>query len=72
MTLSTADRLTGQLYHLPSIVGKLGISIANAQKALNADYLENIRQLLVMIDGILTGKRHSPAHSPTTARGRPR
>jgi hypothetical protein len=53
MTLSTADRLTGQLYHLPSIVGKLGISIANAQKALNADYLENIRQLLVMIDGIL-------------------
>jgi len=47
------DRLTGQLYHLPAIIGNLGISVANAQKALNSDYLRNIQIVLDMINKML-------------------
>ena len=49
MTTPTMDRLTGQLYHLPGIIAKLGISVANGQKALNADYLNNIKMIMAMI-----------------------
>ncbi|MCP4693738.1 MAG: hypothetical protein GY859_37235 [Desulfobacterales bacterium] len=52
----SADRLTSQLYHLPAIVGRLGLSIANAQKALNADYTSNVRELLDMIMKLLKEK----------------
>ena len=47
------DRLTGQLYHLPFIIGQMGLSIANAQKAFNVDYVENIQKLLGLIDRTL-------------------
>jgi hypothetical protein len=47
--IPAADRLTGQLYHLPEIVGRLGLSIANAQKALNVDYLDDIKRLLEIL-----------------------
>lgn len=47
------DRLTGQLYHLAGIIGKLGISVANGQKALNADYMHNLEKLLDMIKKLL-------------------
>jgi hypothetical protein len=48
------DRLTSQLYHLPSIIGRLGLNIANAQRALNADYVENIKKLVVLIQKYMT------------------
>jgi hypothetical protein len=47
--LPVMDRLTGQLYHLPAIIGNLGISVANAQKALNADYIHNIEKIMDLI-----------------------
>ncbi len=47
------DRLTGQLYHLPGIIGNLGISIANAQKALNSDYIRNVQLIIEMINKML-------------------
>lgn len=40
------DRLTSQLYHLPAIIGRLGLSIANTQKVLDADYVENVKKLM--------------------------
>lgn len=43
------DRLTSQLYHLPAIIGRLGISIAEAQKELNLDYVNNVGRLLELI-----------------------
>jgi len=43
------DRLTSQLYHLPSIIGRLGISIAEAQKELNLDYVNSVGRLMEMI-----------------------
>ena len=48
-TTAPADRLTGQLYHLPAIVGRLGISIATAQKALNVEYLDSLQRLLRLV-----------------------
>ena len=50
------DRLTSQLYHLPSIIGRLGLNIANAQRALNADYVENVKKFVVLIQKYLGGE----------------
>jgi hypothetical protein len=50
------DRLTSQLNHLPSIIGRLGLNIANAQRALNADYVENVKKLVVLIHDSIGGK----------------
>lgn len=49
----SADRLTSQLYHLPAIIGRLGLSVANAQRALNADYTENVKELAGVIGTIV-------------------
>ena len=54
------DRLTGQLYHLPGIIGNLGISVANAQKALNSDYIRNVQLVLDMISKMLENQSDSP------------
>lgn len=52
-TIPTMDRLTGQLYHMPGMIAALGIGIANAQAALNADYLHNVEKILDMIGKLL-------------------
>jgi hypothetical protein len=57
------DRLTGQLYHLPGIIGNLGISVANAQKALNSDYIRNVQLVLDMISKMLENQSDSPPES---------
>lgn len=43
------DRLTSQLYHLPAIIGRLGLSIAEAQKELNLDYVNSVGRLMALI-----------------------
>lgn len=53
------DRLTSQLYHLPAIVGRLGLSIAEAQKEMNLDYVTNVGRLMEMIQNFL-GKADGP------------
>ena len=53
MTAPVMDRLTGQLYHLPGIIAKLGISVANGQKALNAEYLNSVKMIMSMINETL-------------------
>ena len=47
------SRLVQDLGALPGIVGGLGRSIADAQKQLNADFVDNISRLLQMISGTL-------------------
>ena len=44
------DRLTGQLYNLPAIVGRLGLSIAEAQRELDASYLHALHQLMALVN----------------------
>jgi hypothetical protein len=40
--MSKASRLIKDLSNLPGIIGNLGLAVAGAQKAFNADYLENV------------------------------
>lgn len=47
------DRLTSQLYYLPSIIERLGLGIAEAQKGLNADYVDNVARLMELIEGFV-------------------
>jgi hypothetical protein len=55
MSAPDLDRLTGQLYNLPDIIGRMGLSVAAAQKAFNADYLLRIMQLMEIIKGTVGG-----------------
>lgn len=41
------------LSSVPSIIGALGINIAEAQKALNADYLDNLERLFALVASLL-------------------
>lgn len=49
---SELDKLTGQLYYLPGIIGNLGVSVANAQKVMNDDYIRNIQLIMQMAHGL--------------------
>ena len=49
MANDTPDRLTGQLMHLPNIIGNLGLNIAAAQTRLDENYLNNLGRLMGMI-----------------------
>ena len=49
----SADRLTSQLYHLPAIIGRLGLSVANAQSALNANYTENVKEMIAIVKDLI-------------------
>lgn len=50
---SGASVLVKDLANVPSIVGALGLSIAEAQKAFNLDYLESLERLLAMTKSLL-------------------
>lgn len=67
MAESTMDRLTGQLYHLPKIIGSLGLNIAESQKQLNADYVRNIQKLMYLVDKTL-GQEKEPAQKAEKAK----
>jgi len=51
------SKLIEDLSHVPNIIGGLGLSIAGAQKAFNADYLDGIERILVMAQQILGEKK---------------
>jgi len=55
-----ASKLINDLSHVPEIVGGLGLSIAAAQKAFNADYMNNIERILAMAFMMLGGKKADP------------
>lgn len=40
------DRLTSQLNYIPSIIGSMGINIAEAQQMLNADYVKTLTEIV--------------------------
>lgn len=63
----SADRLTSQLYHLPAIIGRLGLSVANAQSALNADYTENVKQLIAAIKDLVPAAEGDTSGNARTA-----
>jgi hypothetical protein len=50
-----ASKLINDLSSVPGIVGALGLSIAEAQKEFNADYLRNVQALLAMAKTLVNG-----------------
>lgn len=50
------SKLVADLSKVPNIIGGLGLSIAAAQKAFNADYLENLERLVALARSLLGGK----------------
>lgn len=58
-----ASMLVKDLTNVPSIVGGLGLSVAEAQKAFNLDYIENIERLVALAKVIL-GEQKQGADGP--------
>lgn len=52
-----ASDLIKDLSNVPNIIGGLGISIANAQKLFDAEYLDSIARILALISMMLGGKK---------------
>ena len=61
MANGKAGRLVQDLSNVPSIVGSLGLAVAEAQKAFNLDYLDNIERILGLIKALLDAKDESGA-----------
>jgi len=53
--MADASKLINDLSHVPTIIGGLGLSIAAAQKALNADYLDSLERLIAMTKMMMGG-----------------
>ncbi len=51
-----ADNLVDDLTRVPTIIGSLGLAIAEAQKQFNIDYVNSINSLVVMA-GKLIGEK---------------
>jgi hypothetical protein len=69
----TMDRLTSQLNFLPGIIGQMGASIANSQKLLNADFMDNVVKLMGLIEHAVApaakASEATPASPPATGSG---
>ncbi len=61
MANGKASRLVQDLSNVPSIVGSLGLAVAEAQKTFNLDYLDNIERLLGLIKALLDAKDETGA-----------
>lgn len=56
--------LIKDLSKVPNIIGGLGISIANAQKAFDVNYLESLERILALIKIMLGGKKADAGGNP--------
>jgi hypothetical protein len=62
--MSQTSKLMKDLSYVPHVVGGLGLSIAAAQKAFNADYLENVEKILAYAKALHGGKVRNAAGDP--------
>jgi hypothetical protein len=53
--MSDVSKLIKDLNNVPSIIGGLGLSIAAAQKAMNADYLDGLERVVAITRSLLGG-----------------
>lgn len=56
-----ASKLIKDLEHVPEIVGSLGLSIADAQRALNVDYLDGLQRVIAFTKSLLDDPAVKPA-----------
>lgn len=59
-----ASSLIKDLSNVPNIIGALGLSIANAQKAFDVHYLESLERVLALIKIMLGGKKADAQGNP--------
>lgn len=59
-----ASSLIKDLSNVPNIIGALGISIANAQKAFDVEYLDSIARILALIKIMLGGQKADAGGNP--------
>ena len=59
-----ASSLIKDLSNVPNIIGALGLSIANAQKAFDANYLDSIARILALIKIMLGGQKADAQGNP--------
>lgn len=52
----TTSKLVRDLNSVPAIIGALGLNVAEAQKAFNLDYMENLERLLGLIKSVYDAK----------------
>lgn len=60
-----ASKLIKDLGNVPNIVGGLGLAIAQAQKAFNLDYLNNLERILALIK-VMLGEQKLAADGETS------
>lgn len=70
MSEGSVSRLVEDLGNLPGIVGGLGLSIAEAQKQLNADFVLNVGRLLELIRNTLGTGAAAPDNDTREAIGK--
>jgi len=66
-----SNKIIEDLTHIPNIIAGLGLSIAEAQRHFDLDYLQSVERLLVMAQSMLGGQKSLPAtagssSTPTT------
>jgi hypothetical protein len=59
-----ASDLIKDLSNVPNIIGGLGLSIANAQKAFDVEYLDSIARILALIKIMLGGQKDDGTGKP--------
>jgi hypothetical protein len=63
--MANSSQLIEDLTQVPNIIGRLGLSIAEAQKAFNLNYLENLEQIVCLIKKILGDDRMVGGEKPS-------
>jgi len=56
-----ATKIIEDLTHIPNIIAGLGLSIAQAQRSFDLEYLQSLERLLVMAQSLLGGRKSVPA-----------
>ena len=64
-----SSKIIEDLTHIPNIIAGLGLSIAEAQRHFDLDYLQSVERLLVMAQSMLGGQKSlpGPAGNSSTA-----
>lgn len=52
-----SSKIIEDLTHIPNIIAGLGLSISQAQRAFDLDYIQSLERILVMAQSLLGGKK---------------
>lgn len=52
-----SSKIIEDLTHIPNIIAGLGLSIAQAQKAFDLDYIQSLERIVVMAQSLLGGRK---------------